>query len=42
MTFHFPDQVDTNLLTKDAWDPKSGTSEYKATAVRIEQGGERR
>jgi len=37
MTFHFPDQVDTNLLTKDAWDPKSGTSEYKATAIRIER-----
>lgn len=40
MTFHFPDQVDTNLLTKDAWDPKSGTSEYKATAIRIERIGE--
>jgi formate dehydrogenase major subunit len=37
MTFHFPNQVDTNLLTKDAWDPKSGTSEYKATAIRIER-----
>jgi len=36
MTFHFPDQTDTNVLTLDAWDPKSGTSEYKATAVRIE------
>ncbi|GBD84550.1 formate dehydrogenase H [bacterium BMS3Abin02] len=40
MTFHFPDQVDTNVLTLDAWDPKSGTSEYKATAVRIEGLGE--
>lgn len=37
MTFHFPDQVDTNLLTKDAWDPQSGTAEYKATAVRVER-----
>ena len=36
MTFHFPDQVDTNLLTLDAWDPKSGTAEYKATAIRVE------
>ncbi len=42
MTFHFPDQVDTNLLTKDAWDPKSGTSEYKATAIRIERAEEPR
>ena len=25
--------VDTNVLTNDAWDPKSGTSEFKATAV---------
>ena len=30
MTFHFPDQVDTNLLTIDATDPKSGTAEFKA------------
>ncbi len=37
MSFHFPDQVDTNLLTLDAWDPKSGTSEYKATAIRLER-----
>jgi predicted molibdopterin-dependent oxidoreductase YjgC len=37
MTLHFPDQVETNLLTVDAWDPKSGTSEFKATAVRIEK-----
>jgi len=42
MTFHFPDQVDTNLLTKDAWDPKSGTSEYKATAIRVERAEEPR
>ena len=37
MTLHFPDQVETNLLTVDAWDPKSGTSEFKAAAVRIEK-----
>lgn len=36
MTPHFPDEVDTNVLTTDAWDPKSGTAEFKATAVRIE------
>ncbi len=39
MTFHFPDQVATNELTIDAVDPKSGTSEFKATAVRIEPVG---
>jgi formate dehydrogenase major subunit len=37
MTFHFPDQVDTNQLTIDATDPKSGTAEFKATAVRVEK-----
>jgi predicted molibdopterin-dependent oxidoreductase YjgC len=37
MTLHFPDEVDTNLLTIDAWDPKSGTAEFKASAVRIEK-----
>jgi formate dehydrogenase major subunit len=36
MTLHFPDQVATNELTVEAIDPKSGTSEFKATAVRIE------
>jgi formate dehydrogenase major subunit len=36
MTLHFPDQVETNVLTIDATDPKSGTAEFKATAVRIE------
>jgi len=39
MTLHFPDQVATNELTIDAVDPKSGTSEFKATAVRIERVG---
>ena len=37
MTFHFPEQVDTNVLTIDATDPKSGTAEFKAAAVRIEK-----
>jgi formate dehydrogenase major subunit len=35
-TFHFPDRVDVNSLTSDTWDPKSGTAEFKATAIRIE------
>jgi formate dehydrogenase major subunit len=37
MTFHFPDEVETNVLTIDATDPKSGTAEFKASAVRIEK-----
>jgi predicted molibdopterin-dependent oxidoreductase YjgC len=37
MTLHFQDDVATNLLTIDATDPKSGTAEFKATAIRIEQ-----
>ena len=36
MTLHFQDDVATNLLTIDATDPKSGTAEFKATAIRIE------
>jgi predicted molibdopterin-dependent oxidoreductase YjgC len=36
MTFHFPDEIDVNILTNDAADPRSGTSEYKAAAVRVE------
>ena len=35
-TFHFNDVVATNLLTIDATDPKSGTAEFKACAIRIE------
>ncbi len=35
MTLHFPDEVRTNRLTLDAWDPKSGTAEFKATAIRV-------
>ncbi|MEU0492249.1 molybdopterin-dependent oxidoreductase [Nocardiopsis sp. NPDC006139] len=41
MTFHFPHQVDTQLLTIDATDPIAGTAEYKAAAVRIERLGPR-
>jgi predicted molibdopterin-dependent oxidoreductase YjgC len=37
MTVHFHEQVPTNELTIDASDPKSGTSEFKATAIRIEK-----
>jgi predicted molibdopterin-dependent oxidoreductase YjgC len=37
LTFHFPDQVATNELTVDAVDPLSGTSEFKAAAVRVEK-----
>ncbi len=37
MTMHFPDQVDTNQLTIDAIDPRSGTAEFKAAAVRLEK-----
>ncbi len=37
MTLHFPEQVKTNILTLDAWDPKSGTAEFKATAIRVDK-----
>jgi predicted molibdopterin-dependent oxidoreductase YjgC len=41
LSFHFPDHVKTNTLSIDAADPKSGTAEFKATAVRVERiGGE--
>ena len=36
-TFHYNDEVATNLLTIDATDPKSGTAEFKACAVRLER-----
>jgi predicted molibdopterin-dependent oxidoreductase YjgC len=35
MTLHFPDEVETNVLTIDATDPKSGTAEFKASAIRV-------
>ena len=37
MTMHFPDEVDTNVLTIEATDPKSGTAEFKATAIRVDK-----
>jgi predicted molibdopterin-dependent oxidoreductase YjgC len=37
MTMHFPDDIDVNVLTIDATDPRSGTAEFKATAVRVEK-----
>jgi formate dehydrogenase major subunit len=37
MTLHFQDDPATNLLTIDATDPKSGTAEFKATAIRVEK-----
>jgi len=37
MTMHFQDDVAVNLLTIDATDPKSGTAEFKATAIRIDK-----
>ncbi len=37
MTLHFQDEVATNVLTIDATDPKSGTAEFKATAIRVEK-----
>jgi predicted molibdopterin-dependent oxidoreductase YjgC len=37
MTLHFPDQVETNVLTIDATDPQSGTAEFKASAIRVER-----
>ncbi len=39
MSLHFPDEADVNRLTIEAWDPQSGTAEFKATAVRIEKVG---
>jgi formate dehydrogenase major subunit len=35
MTFHF--DIETNVLTIEANDPKSGTAEFKASAVRIDK-----
>lgn len=37
MTFHFQDEIATNILTIDATDPKSGTAEFKAAAIRVEK-----
>jgi formate dehydrogenase major subunit len=37
MTFHNGDEAATNVLTIDAVDARSGTSEFKAAAVRIDR-----
>ncbi len=37
MTLHFQDDVRTNFLTIDATDPKAGTAEFKATAIRVDK-----
>jgi len=37
MTMHFPDEIDVNQLTIEAICPKSGTAEFKASAVRVER-----
>jgi formate dehydrogenase major subunit len=37
MTVHYTSTADVNLLTIEAWDPKSGTAEFKATAVSLEK-----
>ena len=37
LTPHFQDDVATNILTIDATDPKSGTAEFKAAAIRVER-----
>lgn len=37
MTLHFGDEVPTNVLTIDVYDPRSGTAEFKAAAVAIEK-----
>ncbi len=39
LSVHFPEQVATNILTIDATDPRSGTAEFKATAIRVEKLG---
>ncbi len=41
MTPHFQDEVATNILTIDATDPRSGTAEFKAAAIRVERLGAR-
>jgi predicted molibdopterin-dependent oxidoreductase YjgC len=37
LTLHQPDAVDTNALTIEATDPRAGTAEFKAAAVRVER-----
>jgi predicted molibdopterin-dependent oxidoreductase YjgC len=37
MTLHSATEVDVNILTSEVWDPKSGTADFKATAIRIDR-----
>ena len=37
IVFHFPATPDLNQLPRDAVDPKSGTAEFKAAAIRIDK-----
>ena len=37
LSLHQPDAVDTNALTIEATDPRAGTAEFKAAAVRVER-----
>ena len=37
MAVHYPQAADVNVLTIDTYDPKSGTAEFKATAVALEK-----
>ncbi len=39
MAIHNPDDADVNQLTIEEWDAKSGTAEFKATAVSISRLG---
>jgi len=34
-TYHFSETTDVNQLTIEAWDKKSGTAEFKATAISV-------
>ena len=36
-TFHFPELVDLNVITNDAYDERSGTAEFKAASIRIDK-----
>jgi len=37
MAVHYGEAADVNQLTIEAWDPKSGTAEFKATAVQLQK-----
>ncbi len=36
MTPHASEEADVNVLTAEDWDPKSGTAEFKAVAIRVD------